>query len=73
MKWIDSLDTLACLSNDEITEILDVIKRPGVLVSRRMPDSRAKNVTIYKEKHAIMDNIANHGHSGTDNSTKLYH
>ena len=39
-QWIDSLQTLASLSNKDITTICNVIHRPGKLVSGKTPDRR---------------------------------
>ena len=45
-QGIDSPQTLASLSDEEITEIFDIIYRPGGLVSRKTPDRGDKSSVL---------------------------
>ena len=49
-KGIDTLWTLASLFDEDITTICDVIKRPGGLVSSKMPD-RMDQISILAVKN----------------------
>ena len=43
-QGIDSPQTLASLSDEDIAAICGMIRRPGGLVSRKMPDRREPNL-----------------------------